>query len=98
MPRYFMLWEVDQARIPISPKERGAGWAALMNFVKQDREKGITKDWGAFVGETKGFVVNEGPELEVMKALQKYVPFVRFQVHPIASEDQVNEMIKALSG
>jgi hypothetical protein len=69
-----------------------------MNMVRQDREKGITKDWGAFVGEIGGYVVNESSELEVMKALRQYVPFVRFQVHPIASESQVNEMIKALTG
>ena len=98
MARYLLLWEVDQTKIPIDRKERGAGWAALMNMVKQDREKGITKDWGAFIGETKGYVINEGSELEVMKALQQYVPFVRFQVHPVASEGQVNEMVKALTG
>ena len=98
MARYLLLWEVDQTKIPINPKERGAGWAALMNMVRQDREKGITKDWGAFVGESKGYAVNEGSELEVMKALQQYVPFVRFQVYPIASESLVNEMIKGLTG
>ena len=69
-----------------------------MAMVRQDIEKGITKDWGAFVGETKGYAVNEGTELEVMKALQQYVPFCIFKVHPISTESQVNEMIKALSG
>ena len=98
MARYFMLWEVDQTKIPINPKERGAGWAALMNMIKQDREKGMLKDWGAFIGESKGYAVHEGSELEVMKALQQYVPFVKFQVHAAASENQVNEMIKGLTG
>jgi hypothetical protein len=98
MARYLILWEVDQTRIPINPKERGAGFAALMKMVRQDREKGLTKDWGAFVGEDRGYSINEGSELEVMKGLQQYVPFVRFQVHPIASEDLVNEEIKALIG
>lgn len=69
-----------------------------MKMVRQDREKGLTKDWGTFVGETKGYSIMEGSELELMKALQPYVPFVGFQVHPIASEDQVNELIKALTG
>jgi hypothetical protein len=98
MPRYLLLWEVDQAKIPINPKERGAGWAALMKMVRQDHEKGITKDWGAFVGETRGYAVNEGSELDVMKALQQYAPFVKFQVFPIASEALVNEMIKGMTG
>ncbi len=69
-----------------------------MAMIRQDIEKGITKDWGAFVGETKGYTVNEGTELEVMKALQQYVPFCIFKVHPISTESQVNEMIKGLTG
>ena len=98
MAKYLLLWEVDPTKIPINPKERGAGWAALMKMVRQDLQKGITKDWGTFVGETRGYAVNEGSELEVMKALQQYVPFVSFQVHPIASESLVNEMIKGITG
>ncbi len=98
MARYLLLWEVDETRIPINPKERGAGWAAMMKMVRQDRERGLTKDWGAFVGENRGYSIAEGSDLEVMKSLQQYVPFVRFQVHPIASEDLVNEEIKALIG
>jgi len=49
MGKYLLLWEVDRARIPIDPKERGAGWSLLMAMVRQDIEKGISKDWGAFV-------------------------------------------------
>ncbi len=98
MGKYLVLWEVDQTKIPIDPKERGQGWSFLMAMIRQDIEKGITKDWGAFVGETKGYTVNEGTELEVMKALQQYVPFCIFKVHPISTESQVNEMIKGLTG
>ncbi len=98
MGRYLALWEVDQTKIPIDPKERGGGWSLLMAMVRQDIERGITKEWGAFVGERNGYSVFEGSEVEVMNALQQYVPFCFFKVHPIATESQVNEMIKALSG
>jgi hypothetical protein len=98
MPRYLVLWEVDHAKIPINPKEVGAGWAVLMKMVRQDQEKGIMKDWGSFIGETKGYDVVEGSELDVMKAIQQYVPFVKMQVHALASERQVNELIKGLTG
>lgn len=98
MGRYLILWEVDQTKIPINAKERGEGWSLLMAMVRQDFEKGITKDWGAFVGEARGYSVFEGTELEVMKALQQYVPFCVFKVHPISTESQVNEMIAAISG
>jgi hypothetical protein len=98
MAKYLVLWEVDQTKIPIDPKQRGQGWGLLMNMVRQDIEKGLTKDWGAFVGQASGYSVFEGSELEVMKSLQQYVPFCMFKLHPIASESQVNEMIAALSG
>lgn len=97
MGKYLTLWEVDKTKIPIDRKERGAGWDMLMAMVRQDIEKGITKDWGGFVGETSGYAVFEGTEIEVMNALQQYVPFVSFKVHAIATENQVNEMIKVLS-
>jgi len=94
--RYLLLWEVDQTKIPVSPKERGTGWNMLLEIVKQDMKKGITRDWGAFVGESRGYSVLEGSEVEIGNALQQYVPFVRFEVHPIASVSHVDEVIKAL--
>jgi hypothetical protein len=98
MGKYLVLWEVDQTKIPVDPKERGDGWGLLMAMVKQDIEKGITKDFGAFVGENQGYSVQEGTELEVMNTLAQYVPFCIFKVHPVASESHVGEMIKGLSG
>ena len=98
MGKYLILWQVDQTKIPIDPKERGEGWGMLMAMVRQDIEKGLTKDWGAFVGETKGYSINEGTEVEVMNGLQQYIPFCFFKVYPVATESQANEMIKALKG
>ncbi len=98
MGRYLVLWEVDQSRVPIDAKERGGAWSILMAMVRQDREAGKIKDWGTFVGEINGFAVYEGTEVEVGSALMKYVPYVRFNVHPLASESQTNEIIKSLSG
>lgn len=98
MGKYLLLWEVDRARIPTDPKERGAGWGLLMAMVRQDIEKGVSKDWGAFVGETNGYAVAEGTEIEILNMTAQYGPYVSFKVHPIASESQVNDMIKALSG
>ena len=98
MGKYLVLWEIDQSKIPLDPKERGEGWSLLMALVKQDVEKGITKDFGAFLGENMGYSIHEGTELEILNTLNQYVPYCIFKVHPIASESQVNEMIKVLSG
>jgi hypothetical protein len=96
MGKYLLLWEIDATKIPVNPKERGAGWNTLMQVVKQDIKKGMTKDWGAFVGEINGYAVAEGTEVEIGSMLQQFAPFVFFKVHPIASVSQVEEVIKAL--
>ena len=98
MARYLVLWEIDDSRTPVDPKERGEGWGVLLAMVKKDIEKGITKDWGSFIGEHAGFAVFEGTEVEVELALQQYVPFVTFQTHAVGTVDHVSEVIKALSG
>ena len=98
MGMYFFDWAVDLAKVPIDPKERGTGWAMLMAMVRQDHEKGLVKAWGGFIGELNGFVVYEGEEVEVLNAIQQYIPFCTFKAKPVASEDQINSMIKALTG
>ena len=96
MGKYLVLWETDQSEIPVDPKQRGTAWKALIGMVKQGLETGTAKDWGAFVGESSGYVVHEGSEVEVGLALQQYVPFATFKVHPIASVSQVEEIIQGL--
>ena len=93
-----MLWEMDNARTPVDPKERGAGYQLLVAMVKQDIQKGVMKDWGGFVGELDGYAIVEGTEVEIGNMVQQYVPFVSFKVHPVASLSQVGEVVKALSG
>ena len=98
MGKYLLLWELDNTRIPIDPKERGEAYGLFMAMVRQDIEKGITKDWGSFVGEPKGYTIVEGSEVEVEDSLQQYVPYCIYKVHPIMTESQVNEVLKSLSG
>jgi hypothetical protein len=96
MGKYLYLWELDRTKIPVDAKERGVGLTMLLEMVKQDIKKGITKDWGAFAGEFNGYSVVEGTEVEILKQVQQYTPFVYFKTYPIASVAQVEEMIKAL--
>jgi hypothetical protein len=97
MGKYLYLWEIDRTKIPLDPKERGVGFSMLLEMVKQDIKKGITKDWGVFPGEFNGYSVVEGTEVEIMNQVQQYTPFVYFKVCPIASVAQVEEMIKAMT-
>jgi len=98
MAKYLMLWELDLARTPVDAKERGAGYQLLMAMVKQDIQKGISKDWGLFVGSNGGYAVAEGTEVEILNMVQQYAPFVIFKTYPIASVSQADEAVKALTG
>ena len=94
MGKYLMLWSLNQNLIPIDPKERASGWGMLMEMVKQDLSKGIQKDWGSFAGENRGFCIVEGGILDVLKMTQQYAPYVRFEVHPVSS---VNDIVSVIS-
>jgi hypothetical protein len=65
-------------------------------MVKQDIERGLTKDWGAFPGELSGYVVAEGTELDIMMLTGQYAPYCSFRVHPVASVSQVDDFLAAL--
>ncbi|MBW2492629.1 MAG: hypothetical protein JRE65_15920 [Deltaproteobacteria bacterium] len=98
MGKYLMIWELNYAHIPVDPKERGAGYEMLLAMVKQDMEKGLSKDWGNFVGESSGYCIVEGSEVEINKMVQQYSPYVSFKTHPVVSVEQVDEVIKSMIG
>ena len=93
-----MIWDLNLALIPADPKERGAAYDLLLSMVKQDIEKGLSKDWGNFVGEGSGYCIAEGSEVEINKMVQQYAPYVTFKTHPVVSLKQVDEVIKSMTG
>jgi hypothetical protein len=97
MAKYLILWEMDQSKIPINPKERGERFGALTELVKQDLKTGSLTDWGSFVGTNGGYAIGEGTEIELATYLQQYIPFVIFKSYPVMSVEQVGEILKALS-
>jgi hypothetical protein len=98
MSKNLFIWSLDPARVPNDPRERGAGWGMLMEMIKQDKEKGVLKDWGAFTSEGKGYCIVEGTNLEIMKMTDQYTPYVQFEIHPISTSDEVNKLISHLAG
>ena len=98
MGKYLLLWELNSALIPVAPKERGNGYASLMALVQQDIDKGLTKDWGCFVGEGSGYCVVEGSEVDISKMVQQYSPFCKFTSHPVASAEQMIEVFNSMMG
>jgi hypothetical protein len=98
MARYLVLWTIDAGRVPLDHKERANGWLMLMNLIRQDFEKGILKDWGSFPGEAHGYSVMEGSIIDINLALNQYIPFVSFEIHPAATINEIEKFIKVMAG
>ena len=96
MPKYLLIWTIDQNRIPIAPKDRASAYKVLTAAIKDDIDSGRTKDWGNFAGQNVGYAVFEGTHLQLGLMLQKYIPWVIFETHEISSLDDVNEMLEEL--
>jgi hypothetical protein len=96
MGRYLVLWEADETKIPLDPTVRRESWLAGCEMVKEDFKSGLAKEWGVFLGQAKGFAIDEGTEEEVQKGLLKYIPYFRFQIIPILYLDQQVEAIKTI--
>jgi hypothetical protein len=97
MGKYFMTWEIDANKVPISREERAAAWQPMIDMVKQGMEEGRIKEWGIFVGEMAGYSIAEGTEVEIATFNQNWVPFVSFKVHPVATVNEVEKMISNLA-
>jgi hypothetical protein len=96
MAKFLLLWEMERAKIPESPKDRGIGTKMLLELVKQDLKAGRLKDWGVFAGEHAGYSVVDGTEMDVLNLIQRYTPFVFFKTRPIASVTHIDKMIEVL--
>ena len=57
--RYLLIWKLDHTKIPVDLRARAAGWRPLIEMVKDDLDKGLTKEWGVFAGEGRGYCVVE---------------------------------------
>ena len=66
-------------------------------MVKQNMEKGVLKNWGAFTSEDQGYLIVKGTNVNIMKMTEQYVPIFQFEIKPISSFEEVNELIQLLS-
>ena len=97
MARFLCLWELDRAAIPRNP-QGWIQWEDLVKEVSDETEKGFIKDWGQFVGELNGYAIFEGSEHDVTRFAQRLITLVSLKIRPIASLDEVGELIRALTG
>ena len=97
MARYLLLWELDLDKVPAGRKERAALWGPMIQMVKQQMKEGSTLDWGVYAGGMKGYSISEGDDMTISNTVQRYIPYVTFEAHPIISVDQMAQVIENLN-
>lgn len=98
MAKYLITWEADMNRFPVDPKERANMVAGMAGMVKQMITEGKTMDWGIFIQGAAGYSVREGEAVELYNDLQKFSPYISFDVQEVLSVDDVLEATKSMMG
>jgi hypothetical protein len=96
MARYMLLWEYDTSRCPLDAKEKVGQWLALTDVVKRQLKSGEIKEWAHYAGESAGYVIVEGNELDALKISGTYAPYVKFTSKVLLTIEQCEQVWKSL--
>lgn len=85
MAKFYIKWRPEPASFPSTkPEELYKFVCQLAEMTKADLKAGAMKDWGCEPGGWSGYAIHEAPsETELNTALQKYVPYIHFEVTPV---------------
>lgn len=97
MAKFLVVWRINASRLPVSPQERAGLYAKLTGLVKESMRVGKLKDWGIEPSGSGGYAIFEGTEVEANIEVSKYIPYVSFEVRPVLTVEQTEEVLKALS-
>ncbi len=98
MAKTLNLWEMDTSRMPTDPNERAALLGKLIEMTKKMMAEGQILDWGILAGGGGGYAIAEGTEADALKRVMQFTPYIKFQVQPVLSIDEVAEVMKSLMG
>ena len=96
MAKYLLLWEVDTTHTPTGKEERKKMHLGMQSIVTQQVKAGQITQWGAFVGEAKGYCIIDGAAEDVHTLTGGWIPFVRFQTNEVLSIEQVMKATEAI--
>ncbi|MCJ7444248.1 MAG: hypothetical protein MUO26_06930 [Methanotrichaceae archaeon] len=89
MTKFLILWHKNL--IPEDPEKMAKQNLSLLEGVKAALKSGMLKDWGVYCDGYNGYVIAEGTEADIFATLLKWMPYILFDVHPVANVDQAVE-------
>jgi len=96
MAKYLLLWEEDSARAAADLRDRGKLRLAALELVKRDLREGRSRDWGCFLDGNSGYAVFETDEVNLTFTLQEVYPYIRWEVYPVLTVDQVEQVARTM--
>ena len=96
MAKYLVLWKVDEDKMPADPKEKKQMLLEAVKQLKKELKSGIVKDWGTCLGESHGYSIIEGNDLETHARHVGWMPMAKFTVHRVLTLDEVEKAYKGL--
>ena len=93
---YLILWEGDGALMPKDPKERDKLVMGWTERVKKDLESGDTKMWGVSIGGGQGFSITEVDPKDIYAKASTYMPYIKFDIRPMLTIDEMIETMKGM--
>jgi hypothetical protein len=98
MAKFLILWETEFGRLSTDPNEQAAVLGKMMEMTKQAMDKGDITDWGIYAGGAAGYGIAEGTAVDALRGAMLFMPYVKFQVHPVLSMGEVAELMKSMTG
>jgi hypothetical protein len=93
---YLILSEMDYSKLPVDTAER---WKILMPFgemIKKDMDSGELLMYGSSPSGRRGFMVSKQSPKEIYAKLSLSAPYVKTEVLPMLSLDEVMEVAKEM--
>jgi hypothetical protein len=87
---------MDLGKFPVDPKERAGTMMKLVEMTKQWKKDHPDGEWGAFIGENKGYSVGASSPQDIMKLNLMFAPYVSFKVYQAASIEEVEGLLKSM--
>ena len=91
-----ILWEANEYSMPIDQEERVKLIMFMLESVKKDMENGDLKMWGISSGGGNGYGISERSANEIFAVLMKYTAYIRFEVKPMISLDEMIGVMKEM--
>jgi len=91
-----ILWEANDSSMPIDREERRKLIMSMLESVKKSLDSGDTKMWGISAGGGNGYSITDRSAKEVFANTMKYAPYIKFQVKPMLSADEMIDVMKEM--